>query len=1171
MAELPSLLRLPDRFEGRELLGEGGAGVVVLALDRLHDELVAIKVVHANLAVHARFRARFAREVTLSSQVVHPHVVPVRDIGRLADGRPFVVLAYADRGSFESLLAEAPPLQEALRIVDQVLDALGALHARGLLHQDLKPANVLLATGPDGAAHAWVADLGVAGDRTELAMNRKGISGTPTWMAPEQLSGQGQELGPWTDLYPVGLMLYEMLGGALDRNRVGSRLGHGKLPPLALPPGVPEALVQVVANLVQPDPRQRYDRAADVRMALRSAARGLEADLHARIAAARQRRSTTIFPDTILPEGQAPVARLGPEGLGEGVPRWNRVPPPPMPARPPAHGPGLEPSIASPQVRALREAALVGRDSLVRRLWTLGRKVVQTGEPQVALIIGESGSGKSRLAHAIARQLDAGGWAENFTLRYHFPAGVEDGYRGTVREILAPWNDTRFEVARRLQRWLARDQGVTLARTAGEAGVLARWCGYVSDSELPVNAAVGLAFLYRHLDVRAWRGGACLVLEDVHLAEAPGDGLHILESLLERSVGERPVLALATLSSEALARDPKLSAKVAALQRLGAVRIAAPRLHDREIAAMLERDQGLDPQVAQEVGRAARGSPSFAKLLMRDWAARGHLVVSPDGTVRLTRGTTLEECLPASIQDLCAQRVEGALDAIEQRQAAARALAAAALAGQEPPMLVVQEVDRQGLDALLSTGLVEQRGWRLVFEHPGVHRVARRQALARADMAELHRALAEAWAQLGKHTGIDVDLPHGLHRLHAGQSDRAVAPLLRAARTTLAEGRPNLAIDAGRLAIAAADRSGVAMARVEARQRMAEALLDLDRPQEATGVLDAARRGTHLDRRSRANVDVLGARAAIATGELDRARALLDRAATTFEATRDWKGLVDTAHGQGALFRLEGRPDDAADRFSRMLRINRGKNTRAEVLALVGLIEARIAAGRLSGLGREVTRLREVATGSGDTRNIAHATYVGGLLHLRRRDLQQADRYFQTARALAATLGAGRLHLSCINNLGEVARYRGDLAQASRCYEQAERLASEQGWAAVGAVARLNLGVVALHTRQDALALEHIERATQLLHDHPRHWGWLFIGLVRAMSAAQAGDHRTCQGWWSVAVERGLGRVQSPDLWIPLERLGTAAAAHGWTDIARRAAQLAQHTHTGEVDLLIEE
>lgn len=1157
----PALPVFSERYEAHSLLGEGGAGIVVLATDTLRREQVAVKVVHSSLARHARFRARFAREVSLSARVVHPHIVPVLDQGSLPDGRPFVVLAYADQGSFEHLLEQAPPLHEALRVVDQVLDALASLHARGLLHQDLKPANVLLHKGEAERPSAWVADLGVAGDRTEIAMDRKGISGTPTWMAPEQLSGQAQELGPWTDLYPVGLMLYEMLGGTRANPSMGSKVRRPALAPLRPAPGVPASLQALVRDLTAEDPRQRYDRAADVRVLLAEAIEELEHGVRTSRVVPSTRRGTTTFPDTILPEGKAPLA-LGPASAtaeGADVPTWNRVQPLEMP---PGPQPNLIPALAhaaSPQVKALREPSLFGREGLRRRLWALARRVVETGEPQVALIIGESGSGKSHLARAVSRELEAGGWTEQFTLRYHFPAGVEDGYRGAVREILSPWNETRFELTQRLQRWLARDQGLTLDRAANEAAVLTRWCGFVGDGEEPVNAAAGLAFLYRHLDARAWRGSATLVLEDVHLAQAQGDGLAICEALLERSVGERPILVLATLSSEAAARDPQLSAKIAALQRLGAVRLSAPRLADDQLEDLLVQSYGLEVGFALQVAAAAAGSPGYAVLAMRDCAARGLLVRGPMGGLTLDRAVRIEEALPASLEELCARRVQGVLDLSDQREAVSQALAAVALAGQEPPVPLLREVNQEGLDALLASGLVEQRGWRLVFEHSGVQKVARRHALARPDTAELHRSLAESWARVGKQTGLDVDLPHGLHRLHAGESARAVGALLRAARTALDEGRANLALDAGHLAMAAADRSGMAMARVEARLRMAQALLELDRPKEAEGVLEAARRGTHLDRRSRAHVDVLGARAAVAMGELDRGRKLLDRAATAFEATRDWAGLVDTAHGQGALFRLEGRPDDAAERFERMLRINRGKNAQREVMGLSGLIEARLSSGRYAGLSHHLSRLRALAGQSGDTRNIAQATYVGGLVQLHRRELEAADRHFQTARALAATLGADRLYLSCTNNLGEVARFGGRYRDARSAYEQAERFASERGWDAMAAVARINLAILALHDNNETLARSQVERAAALLEQHPRHWGWLFIGLMRALWAALAGDQRTCRGWWSVALERGLGRVHSRDLGLPLERLAQAAEAQGWSDIARRSASYSRH------------
>ena len=156
---LPSF---PERYRPTRQIGEGATGVVYHAEDRLLETEVAVKVVKTNLALHRRFRARFAREVAISARIVHPHVIPVHDTGVLSTGEPFVTLGYAAGGSLADQLKLRPSIGEVLRIVDEVLDALAAIHARSLLHQDLKPGNVLLYPSTDGQVHAWVADLGVA-------------------------------------------------------------------------------------------------------------------------------------------------------------------------------------------------------------------------------------------------------------------------------------------------------------------------------------------------------------------------------------------------------------------------------------------------------------------------------------------------------------------------------------------------------------------------------------------------------------------------------------------------------------------------------------------------------------------------------------------------------------------------------------------------------------------------------------------------------------------------------------------------------------------------------------------------------------------------------------------------------------------------------------------------
>ena len=472
---------LPPPYRAEALVGEGATGDVWRAQDRARGVPVAVKVVHRNLAMLPRFRARFAREVSISASVVHPRVVPVLDRGRLKDGRPFVVLALAERGSLEDLFQRKPPLSVGVRILDHVLEALAALHARGIVHQDLKPGNVLLHGDPD-RPDAWVADLGAAGALTELAMDRRGIAGTPAWMAPEQRGGRAQELGPWTDLYPVGLMLAEMLGA----RRLDLTPGAGPPPfPVALPEDTPRMLAGLVRILLDRDPRQRYDRAADARLALAEAARELDPERSLSDANASLFQRTTTFPEWLLEDAKAHVAVGQPVALGPGrVPVWNREPPPPMPRSPPPIQPAWVQG-ADVGLFALRDPPLAVRDEVRRQLWLRARYVVASQAPQVVLVVGRTGSGKSRLVDHVARGLDEGGWMEVVALRYHAPAETDDGYRGAVQRILNPWNDTREEAGRVAQ---GQREGLRFAACLTASG------GRVTVG-LPAAAPAGLAIV----------------------------------------------------------------------------------------------------------------------------------------------------------------------------------------------------------------------------------------------------------------------------------------------------------------------------------------------------------------------------------------------------------------------------------------------------------------------------------------------------------------------------------------------------------------------------------------------------------------------------------------------------------------------------------------------------
>ncbi|MEX2049486.1 MAG: serine/threonine-protein kinase [Gemmatimonadota bacterium] len=202
---------LSDRYAIQTEIERGGMAVVYLAEDLKHDRRVAIKVLSPSLAATVG-SARFLREVDVVAKLQHPHILMLIDSGE-AGGLPYYVMPFVAGPSLKEYLSRKGRLsvEEAVRIASEVADGLEAAHARGVIHRDVKPGNVLLSGG-----HAIVADFGIAAAMDEAKAARltdTGVSlGSPAYMSPEQASGEG-EVDSRVDIYGVGCILYEMLAG----------------------------------------------------------------------------------------------------------------------------------------------------------------------------------------------------------------------------------------------------------------------------------------------------------------------------------------------------------------------------------------------------------------------------------------------------------------------------------------------------------------------------------------------------------------------------------------------------------------------------------------------------------------------------------------------------------------------------------------------------------------------------------------------------------------------------------------------------------------------------------------------------------------------------------------------------------------------------------------------
>jgi eukaryotic-like serine/threonine-protein kinase len=252
---------LAGRYEVQELVGHGGMSSVYRAHDSLLERFVALKVLHEQYNADDDFVERFKREARSVAQLQHPNIVTVIDRGE-EEGRQYIVFEYIDGENLKEFLIRKGRLEmpEALEIAIEIARALAFAHAAGLVHRDVKPQNVLL----NGDGRAKVTDFGIARSLdVETGMTQTGtILGTSNYIAPEQASGQ--PVDAQTDVYSLGVVLYELLAGDVPfpgESFVAVALKHVHEPPpslLDVRPDVPVRVAAAVDRALEKDPEQRF-------------------------------------------------------------------------------------------------------------------------------------------------------------------------------------------------------------------------------------------------------------------------------------------------------------------------------------------------------------------------------------------------------------------------------------------------------------------------------------------------------------------------------------------------------------------------------------------------------------------------------------------------------------------------------------------------------------------------------------------------------------------------------------------------------------------------------------------------------------------------------------------------------------------------------------------------
>ncbi|MEL6345086.1 MAG: tetratricopeptide repeat protein [Myxococcota bacterium] len=638
------------------LLGRGGFGSVWRVERTLPGGFVhpaAVKIFHSR---HRQADALLRQEVRAVARMHHPNIVRILDFGALdaasvahlrhlpaaSDVRFEVGSTYMMMSLAERSLRDVHDLDGAgtRRLLTDLLAGLAHAHARGIIHRDLKPANVL-AGSPLGPP--WIlADFGLVhalrAEARELDVP-KSSGGTPAFMAPEQIRRELYAQGPWTDLYNLGCMMLQLaLGRPMFPQMSTQEILHahllGTLPDIE---GVSEGYRAWLRNLVALDPAARFQHAADAAQALDAvavvpgfgAARGAE-----------RVQGTGTMGATIT--GWASALDMP---LSDGQRSRNQPPAATLPARWRPSPRGGIPVGAGAGIANLREVRVFGRQDERDRLWGALRDVVDQKRPQLWLLDGTAGIGKSRLARWLQETAHAYGGA--WTFSGQVDRFDQDLLRQMLREHLGVRQVDMGWMRARLEQYQRH--------TGADSALLSQmlfWLSTDAPAEQPAQNTAQFVRLLRQLSVRR---PVVIGIDDVH--NSP-DAIRFARQLLAAS-GDMAVMVVMTTRRDALDDAPDLAQ---ALKRL----MAHPSAHQMTLGPLSLVDQkqllesmlGLAEMLSDQIAERTAGNPRFAIELVRAWIDEGRLRPASTG-LTLADGITAE--MPSSVAALWRVRLEQAL------------------------------------------------------------------------------------------------------------------------------------------------------------------------------------------------------------------------------------------------------------------------------------------------------------------------------------------------------------------------------------------------------------------------------------------------------------------------------------------------------------------------------